>query len=457
VIEELLTRNESKTLEFKENTSSLSGIIKTVIAFANTAGGIIIIGVQDKVKKVVGLADPLLEEERLINIISESITPFLVPNIEIQTYRKKALIVIHVHHVVGPYYLKSAGLEKGTYIRFGSTNRVADTEMLNALKSLAKNVFYDETAYVQGKADWLDWDSIENLFQSVDKKITKHKTENLGLLVQQSGKDLPSIGGILLFGINRLSLFPDSVIRCVRFVGSNRAKALDHIDIHAHLPLALEQSIHFVERNTRMGAEIGRLRRKDIPEYPPEAVREAITNAIIHTDYAMKGVSIIIAIFDDRIEITNPGVLPFGLTVEHALLGASRVRNRVIARVFRELKLIEQWGSGLQRIMDACHQRGLQEPTFEELHNQFRVTLYSTKIRKMVLESWQRKFIEHLQKKESVSTKQAAAFWKMSSRNARIRLKQLIDKGLIKKIGTSAKDPQSRYVLAQGLSDNLTE
>jgi ATP-dependent DNA helicase RecG len=102
MIEELLSREEGKTLEFKESTQSLSNIIKTVIAFANTAGGIIVIGVQDRTKKIIGIEKALDEEERLINTISDSIAPFLIPNIEIQTYRKKALIIIKVAQAAGP-------------------------------------------------------------------------------------------------------------------------------------------------------------------------------------------------------------------------------------------------------------------------------------------------------------------------------------------------------------------
>jgi predicted HTH transcriptional regulator len=106
MIQKLLIKEEGKTLEFKLNTSSLSGIIKTVVAFANTAGGTIVVGIEDKTKRVVGLADPLEEEMRLTNKIYESITPFITPNIEIQTYRNKPIILIQVPYAIGPYYVK---------------------------------------------------------------------------------------------------------------------------------------------------------------------------------------------------------------------------------------------------------------------------------------------------------------------------------------------------------------
>ncbi len=457
MIEKLLARNEGKTLEFKENAGSLPGIIKTVIAFANTAGGTIVVGVEDKVKKVVGVNNVLNEEERLINAISASIAPFFIPNIDIQTYRKKELVLIHVPYALGPYYLKSAGIEKGTYVRFGSTNRVADEEMVATLRSLAKNVSFDEAAYMYGKPNLLDWPTVNKLFKRVHKSVTENKAESLGLLANCSGKRYPSFGGILLFAVDRLEIFPDSVIRCARFAGDNRGgKILDHIDISSHLPYAVDDVLHFIEKNTMKRAEIGRIVRTDIPEYPPEALREAVINALIHADYAMKGSSIMIAIFDYYIEITNPGSLPPGLTMESALSGSSRVRNRVIARVFRELKLIEQWGSGLRKIIESCVARGLKEPKFEELGNQFRVTLYATIAHKVKLEEWQKEFIAYLKEKVEISTKEAAEFWGIATRNARLKLKELVEKGIIKKIGTGPKDPRGRYILTQNFN-NLDE
>ena len=163
MIEELLSRDESKTLEFKENANSLPNIIKTVVAFANTAGGTIVIGVEDRTKKIIGIENPLDQEERLVNSISESIAPFLIPNIEIQTYRNKELIIIKIPHAAGPFYLKSAGVESGTFVRSGSTNRVADAEMLESLKLFAKKMTFDEVPFF-GKPDLLDSESIQRCF-----------------------------------------------------------------------------------------------------------------------------------------------------------------------------------------------------------------------------------------------------------------------------------------------------
>ncbi len=166
MIEQLLAENEGKTIEFKETARSLVGIMKTVVAFANSAGGTIIIGVKDKTKVLVGLPDILYEEERLANAITDSIFPLLTPDIDIQSIRGKELLIIHVPHSVGPYYLKSEGPERGVYVRFGSTNRSGDAEMLDSLRLLAKKVTYDELPHPEGH---LDTEVMKNVFEWVGK------------------------------------------------------------------------------------------------------------------------------------------------------------------------------------------------------------------------------------------------------------------------------------------------
>lgn len=444
MLDDYLSQPESKLLEFKENAKNLNGIIKTIIAFANTAGGILIIGVQDKTKEILGIPNVLKEEERLASAIVDSIAPLLVPDIEIHTSRERELIIVRVPHAAGPFYLKSEGPEKGVYIRFGSTNRVADQEMFSALKLFSMNLTFDELPQIKGR---IDWPFAKNAFKRVKKNITEKTAENLGIVSTHSGKSYPTTGGILLFGANRLELFPDSIIRCARFAGSTREKILDQTEIVSYLPVAVQEAITFVNRNTKLEGRIGKIVRKDIAEYPPLAMREGIINALLHADYSMKGCHIQIAIFEGRTEITNPGGLPFGQTMQKALSGFSRLRNRVLGRVFRELNLIEQWGSGLQRIIAVCQRQGLKPPEFEEFNNQFRLTLFSTRVEKITLHPWEEKLIEHLKITKSITPQEVAKLWKISDRGARTRLKIMIEGGIIQRIGTSTKDPRAKFIL----------
>lgn len=221
---------------------------------------------------------------------------------------------------------------------------------------------------------------------------------------------------------------------------------MDHQDVDDYLPLALDKILSFVQRNTRLSAEIGPSIRKNIAEYPPIVVKEAVTNSLIHTDYSAAGSHTQIAIFDDRIEITNPGALPFGLNLQDALQGVSQLRNRVIGRCFRELELIELWGSGLRRMISQCQKSGIAVPRFEELGHFFRVTLFNRREAVLIMHGWRKDLMDLMQKQKEITTKYAASFWKISDRAARVRLKKMVEEGLIAEIAINAFDPQKKFI-----------
>lgn len=447
MIEELLQQEEGKTLEFKENIKNLDGIIHTIIAFANTAGGKILIGIKDKTKGVVGLNDPVEEEMRLANAIADSIEPLFTPDIHVASWRNKEFLLIHVPHSIGPYYVKSKGLKKGTYIRLGSTNRLADAAILAELERLGENECFDEMQASGCSIKDLDLEAIKACFKKTGKQFEESTAFSLHLYLKKQSKSVPSKGAILLFGKNRKEIFPHATIRCVRFSGTTKDEVLDQQDIDDYLPLALDKITSFVQRNTKLGAEIGPSIRKNIAEYPPVVVKEAITNALIHTDYSAAGSQIQVAIFVDRIEITNPGALPFGLNLKDALQGVSQLRNRVIGRSFRELELIELWGSGLKRMISQCQKSGIAIPRFEELGHFFRVTLFNRKEVAIVIRGWRKNLMDLIAKRKEISPKDAASFWKISDRSARVRLKKMVEEGLIAEIATHAFDPLKKIIL----------
>lgn len=325
-------------------------------------------------------------------------------------------------------------------------NKTIESEALSSIKLLAKNTTFDELPCLEASMDDIDWKSLEQYFSEKEIPINHQKAKNLGIITTFGGVEHPSNAGILLFGKNRSDVFPDAVIRCVRFIGTTKEETLDHTVINNYLPNAIDDVMHFVRKNTFMRSTIGEIFRVDEPQFPIAAVREAITNAVVHTDYAITGSSIIVTIFDDYLEITNPGALPYGISLEDALAGSSKARNRVIARTFHRLNLIEQWGSGLQKIIQACAKAGLVPPKFEELGMQFRVTVYSTKIKQTKQTHWQKNIIETIDKVHEVSTNEAAQIWHIDTRSARRRLKKLLDEGIIERVGTSKTDPNGKYI-----------
>src|SRR5262249_17920058 len=151
------------------------------------------------------------------------------------------------------------------------------------------------------------------------------------------GRTVPTVGGILLFGRDRERYFPDAWIQAGRFAGTDKSRILDQAEIRSHLVTAVEEAIGFIHKHSLHGADIGPIRRIERWNLPPVAVRETVINAVAHADYRQRGAPLRIAIFDDRLEVDNPGLLPFGLTVDDLHRGISKLRNRVIGRVFHTL------------------------------------------------------------------------------------------------------------------------
>ncbi len=446
MIEDLLRRNEGKTLEYKENTKSLSGIVRTVVAFANTAGGVLLIGVRDKDKALIGVSNPLKKEEKLANAVSDSISPLMIPDIEICSLRDRQFLVVTVPHIAsGPSYVKSKGPEAGVYIRLGSTNRQADAETISNLKLNASNKSFDELITT---ADTIDRKYLKTIFRRVRKSPTDKQCQSLGIYADKTTPLTPTLGGVLMFGKDRLKALPDSAIRCARFQGLTRTTFIDAKDIETPLPTAIDEAVMFVERHSQTRYVIDKIVRTEESQFPPLAVREAVINSVLHSDYSMKGTSIQIAIFDDRIEITNPGGLPYGQTMEKAMSGYSRLRNRVLGRVLQELRVIERWGSGIPRIIDLCVQAGLKPPRFEEAGNHFRTTIFSEPVGESDLQEAEVALIEHLQSVGETTTQQAAELWKVSTRQARTKLNQMRDKGILVKLATAESDPYAVFILS---------
>ncbi|MBW2170345.1 MAG: putative DNA binding domain-containing protein, partial [Deltaproteobacteria bacterium] len=367
-ISEILIRPEGKTLEFKRDISSLKPILKTLVAFANTAGGILIIG-RGSDGTIHGVPEVLQAEERLANAIADSIRPAMMPEIEIYSHNDKPLLILRVFHWKGPFYLKADGPEKGVYVRLGSTNRQAGPEILAELQRSMQNRSYDQLPCADLSVKALDVEKVKRIFSVTGRKIDEKKLESLGLLVPYAGGLSVSNGGLILFGLDnvRKRYFPDARVSCARFRGTDKTEFIDRMDITGTVLNAFDEVPRFIRRNTRLAAKIENMHRQDIPEYPELAIREILVNAIVHADYSLRGMRILVAIYADRMEVQNPGMLPFGMTMEDFKAGVSKIRNRVIARVFREMGFMEEWGSGYKRVLHACQSGGYPEPDWQEL------------------------------------------------------------------------------------------
>lgn len=423
-------------------------MLRSLVAFANTSGGTVLVGVEDRTRHVRGVREPLDLEERLASLISDHIVPRLVPELEIVPWRRSHVVAIQVHaSPVRPHYLRREGLDGGAYVRVGSTNRRADRELIEELRRFTRGEAYDEQPMPGLDSEALDFRAASELFAPV-RRLRRNDLQTLRLVTTHQGRTVPTVGGMLLVGENRERHFPDAWILAGRFRGVDKSQIVDRTEIRTYLVRAVEEAIAFVEKHAMHGADIGRVRRREQWSVPPVAVRETVVNAVVHADYAQRGAPIRLAIFDDRLEVENPGLLPFGLTLDDLPRGISKLRNRVIGRTFHTLGLIEQWGSGIQRMTAACRDAGLAPPTFEEIGTRFRATLWLERISAPAFDHIEEAILGALRDGTGRVTSKIAEVIGLTPRATRTRLVRLVERGLVREVGTSPQDPKRRYFLS---------
>ena len=438
-IEKLIEQPESKTLEFKKDLSSLEPILKTIVAFANTAGGILVIGCAIE-GEIIGVENIFKSEEKLANAIADNIRPPILPEIEISSLSGKNILIVRVAHWKGPFYLKKLGMPDGIFVRLGSTSRPAGSELLAEMERTVLHLSFDQQPLTELSVDSLEIEKARIIFQEAGRNLNEKKLQSLGVLVPSANKLVPSIGGLILFGRKeiRQHFLPDAKVNCARFRGDDKTEIIDRYEVEGSILDAVDAVPKFIQRNTRLSAEIHGIRRQDISEYPPLAIREVLINALAHCDYSIKGSCIQIAIFNNRLEVQNPGMLPFGFTLEDLKAGVSRVRNRVIARVFSELNLMEEWGSGYRRIIETCHAGGYPEPKWQELGTTFRVIFNSHST--TVLGAQEKRVVLPM---EDLLPRQIAVLNIFTDRES------LPFRGILEKLSTNISERSLRYDLAR--------
>ncbi len=439
---------EGKTVEFKEELPSSQAIAKTVIAFSNTAGGKLIIGVNAQ-GAVTGLepdVDILELQDKVASVIYDNCYPNVLPDIYTTTIDTKMLLVIEVYRGnLLPYYLKKYGKNEGVYIRIGATNRKASDENILELERQRMNISYDQEVNREVDFYSLDISSISDRFTKINKLLDKTVMKNLKLILEENGTLYPSNGLLILLG-----KFEHVRIKCSRFKGTTMDVFLDRKEYDGDLFIQLEKAESFIKNHISLRSKIKGLQREDQYEIPLEAIRESIINAVVHRDYSNDGRDIKIGIYDDMVNIVSPGAFPSTITQDDLLEGRSEIRNKVIARVFKELNYIEQWGSGIRRIKSSCKARGLKEPEVVEKGDSVDVSLYreavgtsEAKVENVVLTDQEEKIIQYLKKHDGrIKTKDAKNILGVEERRARAVLKGLADRQLIVKKG---KGPSTFY------------
>jgi len=374
---ELLSEREGTRLDFKRDLSSMARVLETVCSLLNTAGGTIVVGVEDHTRVVLGLDDVERQEEKLANAVASSIEPQPTVQLEIVTYEERDLLLLRAAYAAGPFFIKGKGKERGTFVRVGSNSLPASPEKVAELERARRMGAWDQEPAPGLTRDDLGDEAVGRWFDVVGERPTDAKLRSLGVLVKYGGRLVPTRAGIILFGRERPIHFPDAQIRCVRFRGADKSKpAVKSEDNDETVLDGIGAAVRFIERNTdRIVRITGRTRREELDLYPRIAVREILNNAVAHADYAVEGASIFVAVYSDRLEISSPGTWPPGFSREDFESGVSLRRNKAISRVLMRLGVIEGYGSGYDRVVAACRDGGYPEPEWIENGPQIKVVL----------------------------------------------------------------------------------
>jgi ATP-dependent DNA helicase RecG len=385
-IEDLLRQEEGKRLDFKRNLSSLEPVLRDIIAFANSAGGTVVVGVADQKKapgkpaskRVVGLSDPYGDEEKLMDAVAQNIEPLIRVDVQGTTFDGKSLLLVEVSHQLGPVHLKSKGEEEGTYIRLGTTNRVADRARLEELRSGASSKTWDERPHGSAARDALNEDLAEEIFQAQGAgHATEAALRTNKLLVGDPGALIPSNAGLILLAREPSEAFPDAHFRCITYPADRKgSRSIDDQRFDNETVLeALEQVQAYILEHTPTVRQIEGMTRQEGPAYSEVMVREILINAIAHADYNLTGAPLRVTIYSDHLEIQNPGTFPPGMSIEDLKDGVSVVRNRAIAKTLNTLRLMEEQGTAWARIQEAV-EGGYPAPEWREAGPTMIVTLF---------------------------------------------------------------------------------
>jgi ATP-dependent DNA helicase RecG len=367
---EMIAGGEDSFTEFKREISERSDFAGEMVAFANTEGGYILLGVDD-VGSIVGVDEAQRVEEQIINLARQNCNPPIIPSIDRVATNDGLVLVVYVPRRVGAPHETNTGI---CYLRVGSTKRRCTPQERARLLQLAGLVHYDEVPVPRTEIDDLSLDAFGSYYQRIYEAPLAaaevpqpQMLENMRFIVRDAeDRACLSLAGLLLFGKRPQDYLYYARISAVRWQGREAGETIiDRQEIEGRLPDQINHAVAFIERNTQLSTIIDGPQQTDRPQYPRSALREAIVNAVAHRDYSLIGANILLYVFDDRIEVRSPGGLPNTVTLANIRAHYSRARNETIARVLFNLGYVNSLGSGIPRMIRLMREHVGREPEFE--------------------------------------------------------------------------------------------
>ena len=444
-LKELIERGETQSLEFKESLGLKEEIGESLSAFLNSDGGTVIVGVSNN-GGVHGVDIGKNTLEELANYIKRNTDPQVFPSVKVQEIGGKNIVIVEVEESAEkPVFFKNH-----VYKRVGKTNQmISSGELRKLAKESGEKVYWDERVCEGVSLEDIDEEKVRLFLRKakyerrleIDPDISvKEALERLNLIKE---KKLTN-AALLLFGKSPQRYFLQTEVRCARFKGTEAIKPFIDMKVFGgDITEQVNKALNFVLEHTLLSAWLvpGKAEREERNEYPSDAIREAIVNAICHRDYETTG-NVQVRIFDDRIEIWNPGSLPDPLTLEDLKKRHKSIpRNPLIAKCFFLIKFIEQWGTGTNEMVKRCLEWGLPEPEFEYVTGDVVVTFMKTKLTeeyldKLGLNERQKKAIKYLKEnKEITLSKFRILYPEISDRTLRKDLDDIVKAGIVKSVG----------------------
>ena len=423
---------ESEVVELKEiYTPDLK---KEIISFANTNGGTILIGVQDN-GNIIGIDNADFVIQQIANSIRDSIRPDITmfTNIELLKFEDKTYIKLVVEQgTKRPYYLSEKGLKpSGVYVRSGTTSAPASEDAIRMMiKATDGDTFETNRSLIQE----LTFNSLSKEMEKRNFEFTEVQMKNLGIL---SSDSIFTNMGLLVSDQCKHS------IKFAVFQGTDKLIFKDRKEFTGSLFEQLADAYKTIDFYNGTMASFHDLLRTDERDYPEDAVREALLNAIVHRDYSFSG-STLINLYANRLEIISLGGLVSGLSLKAAMLGASQPRNEKLANLFYRMKLIEAYGTGLSKII-SCYKGLPAQPKFESVEGAFQVVLPN--IHAQALSGINEKYlpiIKLFDNKKEITRADAEVALGSGTTYAVTMMKEMLDKNLIAKVG---KGRLTRYVM----------
>lgn len=417
---------ETENIEFKSGFTE--EIYKEVIAFANTDGGVLYIGI-DNDGNAVGLDNVDAEYTRITNGIRDAILPDVTMFVKYTIQENKIFRITISEGTNKPYYLRSKGLKpSGVYVRQGTSSVQASSEQI---RQMIKDSDGDDFESMRSLEQNLTFTSAATAFERYGIEFSEEKYLALGMINKNDG----------LF-TNLALLISDQcqhTIKVAVFGDDQNTTFKDNQEFNGSIFKQIDEAFHYIMLNNRTSSDFKGLERIEKSDYPEAALREALLNSVVHRDYGFSG-SIIININDKQMEFVSIGGLLPGLTAEDICSGISQPRNKNLAEVFHRLKLIEAYGTGIRRIYK-LYENCYMQPRIELTHNTFKMILPNMSVAAPLhtyLTPQEEQILDFIFRNDQITEAEIMELLGVKRTRAYTIAKQMCDENLIVSVGRGA-------------------